>query len=282
MFVLLMIVTTVAAVRGMWSPCGLSMLSSLNPVAERARGHRFWVTACWYAAGAAVGGALLGIGCALGAGAARAAGAAGVLDLGGAARWSFILCAALLAVLSDASLVSWSLPMHPRQVDERWLTKYRRWIYAGGYGAQIGTGFATYIMSAAVYLTVALAVLTAAPREAFTAGVLFGVVRGSSIMLAAMARDPERLRVVAARVDALGPISAGAALLVCAGVAVAAATELVGWPGGAIVAAACAGAEVAPHIGRRRIRRARRRAARVTVRPPAANPAAVPPKVSAG
>ena len=31
-------VAVVAAVRGMWSPCGLSMLSSLNPVSEaRAR-----------------------------------------------------------------------------------------------------------------------------------------------------------------------------------------------------------------------------------------------------
>ena len=60
-------VATVAAVRGAWSPCGLSMLSSLNPVSERARGHRFWVTAAWYIAGAVLGGAVLGGGCALAA-----------------------------------------------------------------------------------------------------------------------------------------------------------------------------------------------------------------------
>ena len=41
MFALLLLVAAVAALRGMWSPCGLSMLSTLNPVSERARGHRF-------------------------------------------------------------------------------------------------------------------------------------------------------------------------------------------------------------------------------------------------
>jgi hypothetical protein len=40
-------VAVVAALRGTWSPCGLSMLSSLNPVSERSRGHRFWGTAVW-------------------------------------------------------------------------------------------------------------------------------------------------------------------------------------------------------------------------------------------
>ena len=58
----------------MWSPCGLSMLSSLNPVSEAARGNRFWLTAVWYVAGAVAGGALLGAGCAV-----AAAGSAGCL-----------------------------------------------------------------------------------------------------------------------------------------------------------------------------------------------------------
>ena len=55
--VLAFVVAAVAAARGMWSPCGLSMLSSLNPVSEQARGHRFWLTGCWYVAGAIAGGA---------------------------------------------------------------------------------------------------------------------------------------------------------------------------------------------------------------------------------
>jgi len=50
MSTLLLLTVIVAAARGLWSPCGMSMLSSLNPVSERARGHRFWATACWYVA----------------------------------------------------------------------------------------------------------------------------------------------------------------------------------------------------------------------------------------
>ena len=51
-FILALDVAVVSAVRGMWSPCGLSMLSSLNPVSERARGNRYWATAAWYILGA--------------------------------------------------------------------------------------------------------------------------------------------------------------------------------------------------------------------------------------
>ena len=56
-----------AALRGMWSPCGLSMLSQLNPVTERGRGHRFALTAAWYVLGAVVGGAALGAAAPVGA-----------------------------------------------------------------------------------------------------------------------------------------------------------------------------------------------------------------------
>src|SRR4051794_8934264 len=57
----------VAAIRSTWSPCGLSMLSTVTPMAERGRGHRFWVTAAWFVVGALLGGATLGGGAAVGA-----------------------------------------------------------------------------------------------------------------------------------------------------------------------------------------------------------------------
>ncbi|WP_375487516.1 hypothetical protein, partial [uncultured Jatrophihabitans sp.] len=65
MIAVALLVATAAALRGVWSPCGLSMLSALNPVSERARGHRWGVTASWYVGGAVAGGAVLGGGCAL-------------------------------------------------------------------------------------------------------------------------------------------------------------------------------------------------------------------------
>ena len=230
MLVVLFAVATVAALRGLWSPCGLSMLSSLNPVSERSRGNRFWLTAGWYVVGAALGGTVLGGGCALVA--------VGVQHVGApaAAMWAIVMCAAAIAALSDARVGGWSLPMHPRQVDERWLTKYRRWIYASGYGVQIGTGFATYIMTAGVYLTAVVAAAAGDPPAALLAGVLFGVVRGLGIAVAAAARDPDTLRAVLARVDGWSGSSALAACLACVVVAAVAAWQLGGAPAGIAVA----------------------------------------------
>ena len=215
---LLALTTVAAAIRGLWSPCGLSMLSALNPIAERARGHRFWVTALWYLAGAIAGGAVLG------AGLAGGAWLVGLASWPAALTWSVALAGAAVAVASDLRLGGWQLPDHPRQVDERWLTTYRRWIYAGGFGVQIGAGFATYVMTAGVYLVAALAGLTASPWVAFGAGVLFGAVRGSSIVLAGWAQTPARLSALMARVDAL--TGASIALAVGASLAVAA---VAGW-----------------------------------------------------
>jgi hypothetical protein len=195
MTALLIVIVLVAAGRGLWSPCGLSMLSSLNPVSEAARGHRFGATAAWYVLGAAFGGALLGGGCAVGAL------AYGRLDAPASVTWTLAAGAAIVAAVSDSRVLGWSLPVNPRQVDERWLHAYRRWIYAGGYGGQIGAGFATYIMTAAVYLLAVLAVLTGSPAPAFAAGLAFGVARGLEILVAGVARTPDRLRALLAAVD---------------------------------------------------------------------------------
>jgi MFS family permease len=209
-------VGAVAATRGLWSPCGLSMLTSLNPVAERGRGHRFAVTAGWYVAGAVVGGALLG-----GVLAGLAA-IVGGLPLSSTVRLGFGAGVALLGVVSDLRPFGWSLPDHPRQVNERWLSRYRRWLYASGFGVQIGSGFATYIMTAAVYTTASLAVFTGAPMLALLAGVSFGAVRGLSILVIAGCRTPERLLHRSATIDRLG----GAALSLAVAVQVAAAVGL--------------------------------------------------------
>lgn len=200
-------VAGVAGVRGLWSPCGLSMVSALNPMAERGRGHRYWLTAVWYLLGAVAGGAMLGAGCAV-----LAVGVS-ALGLGQELRALLATAAALACWLSDGTLVRWSLPVHPRQVNERWIGRYRRWIYAAGFGVQIGIGFATYVMSATVYLTAALAVLTGNAALAFAVGVTFGAVRGLGLLGGALARTPDRLRAVLGRLDA----SARASLQACAG-----------------------------------------------------------------
>ena len=42
-----------SAIRSTWSPCGLSMLSTITPLAERSRGRRWGLTATWFLLGAA-------------------------------------------------------------------------------------------------------------------------------------------------------------------------------------------------------------------------------------
>lgn len=187
---LLVIVTLVVAAgagaRGTWSPCGLSMVSAINPLAERGRGHRYWLTALWFLLGAGLGGALLG------AAAALVAWPVGSLPTSMAALLGCLGC--LVAVAGDCQVGGFRLPIHPRQVNERWLMQYRRWVYAAGFGFQIGTGFATYIMTAATYLVALLAVLTGSPAWALAAGLLFGLVRGAAVLLSSRCRSPESLR----------------------------------------------------------------------------------------
>ncbi len=242
-----LVVATAAAVRGLWSPCGLSMLSSLNPVSETARGHGFALTAGWYVVGAVLGGAVLGGGCAAAAlGLAQA-------GLSTAWTWALVLVAAAVAVVSDSRVVPVSLPVHPRQVDERWLVTYRRWIYAGGYGVQIGSGFATYIMSAAVYLTAALAVLTGRPADAFAVGLVFGLARGLTVLVSGSARTPERLRALLAGIDRLAEPSQRATAVVAALAGAAAAWALAGPVAGAAAAVGLGALATAPRLRRREV-----------------------------
>lgn len=182
------LVAVSAAARSTWSPCGLSMLSTITPMTERARGHRFGVTSVWFLVGALTGGAMLG-----------AVGAAGALALDAADLpvRTAIVAAAVLSILAgavDAGSLGIRPPFFRRQVDDAWLRQYRPWVYGVGFGWQIGVGVTTYVMTAGVVLTVFLAALTASPLAAVVLGVLFGGVRGSAVYLAAGATDPAGLR----------------------------------------------------------------------------------------
>jgi hypothetical protein len=170
------VLALVAAVRSTWSPCGLSMLSSLTPVGDRGRGQRFALTAAGYVAGAVLGGAILGLALALAAGGVR------TLSLPLPARIAAGALAAVLGAAADLGLLGVALPVVRRQVNERWLDRYRGWVYGAGFGVQIGVGFATYVMTAALVVVVVLAALSASPAVAFGAGVTFGAARGLTVL----------------------------------------------------------------------------------------------------
>ena len=241
-------VAVVAAARSLWSPCGLSMLSTITPVSERSRQHRYLATASWFVLGAVVGGACLGAGAAL---------LALLVHLSGMSVGARVVVAvggALVAVASDVDLFGFHLPRRPRQVDETWLGRYRPWVYGAGFGWQIGTGLATYVMTAAVYLVVLLAALTARPVEAFAVCVLFGLTRGLAVFVSARATSPAALRGIHRRLEALEPASRVAALTAESAAGAALVWSWWGVAPGLVVLAAGAVASGATLFGARRAR----------------------------
>jgi MFS family permease len=207
------LVALVAAARSTYSPCGLSMLSTITPFGERGRGHRYGATAAWYLLGAIAGGATLG---GLSAGLAALVKAAGSTG-----PWTYAVAAALAAAgaLTDGGLLGPVLPLIRRQVDDRWLARYRPWVYGVGFGWQIGVGLATYLMTAAVGLVVAFGILSGSPLVAFALGLVFGLARGSTGFLTARASRPADLRTLHGRLDAIAPAVRRAATGLQAGLA---------------------------------------------------------------
>ncbi len=180
-------VVLAAAVRSTWSPCGLSMLSTITPVAERAKGHAYRSTAAWFIVGASVGGATIGAVMGL------LAALVGSLHPSATALELSALAATAVAAVSDSGVAGVRVPIHRRQVNERWLDHYRPWVYGAGFGWQIGTGITTYITTAAVYLMIVLGALTADPLAALALGMLFGLLRGLAVLLTRRLTSPADL-----------------------------------------------------------------------------------------
>lgn len=197
--VLALLVAAAAAVRSTWSPCGLSMLSTITPFGERGRGNRYGATCGWFVFGAAFGGLCLG---GLAAGLALTVHASGASS---ALVGTLALGATMVVAVSETNLAGARLPAHFRQVNERWLDAYRPWVYGAGFGFQIGCGLATYITTATVYLTVVLAALTTSPTVALLIGVAFGLVRGSAVGLTRNSRTPMALLAFHKKFDLLRP-----------------------------------------------------------------------------
>lgn len=224
--VLVLVVAVAAGGRGVWSPCGLSMLSTITPLGERARGARYGWTAGWYIAGSVAGGACLGA--VLAVPALVVGPAVGVVAA----------VAALVAMASDTRLAGFQLPMHRRQVNERWLDRYRPWVYGAGFGWQIGTGFATYIVTSANYLLVVLAVASGSVTVALAAGTVFGLTRGLAVLLTRGATTPDALLRLHEGVHRHGRRVRDVVVAVEAAVAVVAAGRTSPWLGIAALAVA--------------------------------------------
>jgi hypothetical protein len=150
--------------------------------------------------------------------------------------------AAMLATTSaliDTGMLGIGPPFFLRQVNEDWLGRYRAWVYGGGFGWQIGAGVTTYIMTAAVLLTIALGALTAGPWAALAIGVLFGFVRGLAVLLTARMRSTADLFDLHRRFDRAGEPVRRAVIVVQLAVAVVAVGAAFGVPAALIATGAC-------------------------------------------
>jgi MFS family permease len=233
--VLAFVVAGSAAVYSTWSPCGLSMLSQLTPVAERARGNRFRVSSAWFMLGALTGGATLG------------AGVAGLTAVVRAIEFPSEVAAAAAALVAlsaaalDARVLPWAPPFFRRQVNEDWLTSYRSWVYGLGFGWQIGAGITTYVMTSAVFVLIALGALSASPWIAFAAAMTFAIVRGLAVFASAFCSTYEELLSFHRRMAMNEPLARRGVVGVLVLVAGTAAMSARGWLG-LVAIAACAAA----------------------------------------
>lgn len=223
-------IAVVAALRSTWSPCGVSMLSSITPLSESGRGNRYWVTISWFLFGALLGGATLGGVAALGALVVSTS------DMSTAAAAALVLVAAVITVASDLGVGGFRLPAHPRQVERTWLDRYRSWVYGLGFGWQLGVGVATYVMSSIVYLMVIAAAATGKPLLAFGIVTLFGFLRGLAILPAARVRSHADLAALHRLIERFRRTSRAVAVLAQIGVLAVAVVVLGGVTAGVVVA----------------------------------------------
>jgi hypothetical protein len=171
------------------------MLGSISPVGETSRNQRWWLTACAHTAASVMAGAAVGtVSGAVGQALALAVPVAVTVRL-------LALGAVLVAAAVLDAVARGRLPMWHRQVDERWLTTYRGWVYGAGFGAQLGVGVVTIVASAATYAMLVAAVLSASWHGGLLLGSTFGAIRSVPLLLMAPVRTTDRLYAVTCRVD---------------------------------------------------------------------------------
>ncbi|MGI8806531.1 MAG: sulfite exporter TauE/SafE family protein [Acidimicrobiales bacterium] len=189
------------------------MLASIHPLGERARDRRWGLTVSAYVVGSTVAAALLG---------ALLGGLGGLLPLGPGSVAVVVGVLATSALAFDLGLGGLRLPTVHRQVDKDWLGRYRGWVVGAGFGVQLGLGVVTIVNTAAVYLALALSLLTGSVVAGAVVGATFGLVRALLIFVVARVRRPEQLRSALRRVQSWRPLSERIAIAVQAAVAVSA------------------------------------------------------------
>jgi sulfite exporter TauE/SafE len=116
-----------------------------------------------------------------------------------------IALASVAAAVLDGGRGHARVPGVQRQVNEEWLRRYRSWVYALAFGFQLGFGVITIVTSAAVYLTAAVALLSASPAVGGMIGAVFGLFRALPVLATRRVASSGRLQRLHRRLHQLGP-----------------------------------------------------------------------------
>lgn len=176
------------------------MLTSISPVGENSRNQRWWLTATAHVVGAAAGGAAVGL-------AVGSVGALALSSLPFATRLLLLVIIAMVGLVIDAGWSPVALPTIHRQVNERWLTELRGWIYGIGFGLQLGAAVVTIVPASITYVMLAAGALTADPLGGAAIGLTFGLSRSAPLIATRRVRDPGRLRVMMRRMNQVAPLA---------------------------------------------------------------------------
>jgi cytochrome c biogenesis protein CcdA len=137
-----------------------------------------------------------------------------------------VAVAAVVGLAFDVGLGGLRLPTNHRQVNERWLDRYRGVVYGFGFGAQLGFGLATIVTGSIIYVMIVAAAASGSVAGGALIGVVFGLVRALPQLGTRDATTPANLRDVIRRSQRLvEPVRT--ASLVLQGLVAAAAIVLV-------------------------------------------------------
>ncbi len=154
------------------------MLSSIHPLGERSRNNRWAVTITAFTLGSVA--AAAAVGAALGA-------VGSFLD---PPTWVIM---AVVAVTGLLDLLGVAPPGPERQVNERWIDTYRGTVYGFGFGAQLGAGLATFVVSWGVFAVLAAELLSGSASGGAIIGTAFGLGRAAMPLASGWVDRPTRL-----------------------------------------------------------------------------------------
>ncbi len=184
------------------------MLSSIHPLGERSRNNRWAVTITAFTLGSV--GTAAAIGAALGA-------AGSILE---PPTWVLLAIVGLAGILDLAGVAP---PGPERQVNERWIDTYRGTVYGFGFGAQLGAGLATFVVSWGVYAVLAGELLSGSVIGGAIIGAAFGLGRAAMPLASGWVDRPSRLTSFHVRLASLArPVHVSSAAIIIGVAALAA------------------------------------------------------------